>query len=131
MFESISEEDLIADIKDFLIDLEDQDFSVNVFKREYHCDDGSIEWDIIVSIYKEKYNKDLEFEFENLREIFNNGLFDYSEISFYVERLVNFMKEYNYSLRNDFELNTRFVTNPYDFSKMARTSLILNFKKDK
>jgi predicted DNA-binding ArsR family transcriptional regulator len=126
MFES-SDQELLEDIKDLLVDLKDQDFSVMVFKREYHCDDGSIEWDIAVSIYKEKNYRDLSVEFEDIRKSFNNGLFDYSEISFYVERLVNFMKDYNYSLRNDLnklELNTRFV------SQMARTSLNLKFKKN-
>jgi hypothetical protein len=58
----------------------------------------------------------------------------YSDVSFYVESLVNFMKYYNYSLRNDLnelQVQTRFIRNPNDFSQVFRTYLILNFTNNK
>jgi hypothetical protein len=125
IFES-SYDELLEDIRDLLVDLEDQDFSVNVFKRR--VDYSTTNEDIFVSIYKERKPNPAS----DLSRF--NDLFKYSDVSFYVESLVNFMKYYNYSLRNDLnelQVQTRFIINPNDFSQVFRTSLKLNFKNNK
>jgi hypothetical protein len=53
IFESYNQE-LLEDIKDLLVDLKDQDFSVNVFKRKPNPVRTTTNEDIFVSIYKER-----------------------------------------------------------------------------
>lgn len=119
IFES-SNEDIIEDIRDLLVDLEDQYFSVSVFKRR--VDYSTTNEDVFISIYKEKKS-----DFDSL------DIFKYSDIEFYVERLINYMYDYGYVLRGDLEdnikLNTRYTVNPNNFSQVVTTSLNLCFKK--
>lgn len=121
-----SSDNLREDIKDLLVDLEDQGFYVNVFKRR--VDYSTTSEDILVSIYKEKRPD------PNI-SLYTLGIFEYSDVEYYVNRLINFMKENNWILRGDLEdnikLDTRYTVTRNtrsNYSQVIATSLTLDFK---
>lgn len=126
IFESSNDKELLEDIKDLLVDLEDQGFYVNVFKRR--VDYSTTSEDILVSIYKEKRPD------PNI-SLYTLGIFEYSDVEYYVNRLINFMEKNNYILRGDLEdnikLDTRYTVTRNtrsSYSQVIATSLTLDFK---
>jgi len=114
IFESDSNFDkeyLIEEIKDLLIDLEDQEFRVFVKL------DDSIDC-LNVSIYKEEENI-------NTKE----DLFNYEDIEYYINRLINYLKDFNYKVKEENPINSRKIINPSTFTPVVRTHFLIRFNK--
>jgi len=111
--------DLKDDIKDLLIDLEDQEFNVDV---EHF---GKIQ----VNIYKEEKGR------RHIDPLGNStgDLFNYKDIEYYIDRLTKYLKDYGYEKYvpgenyNEKQINTRVLMDPRTFTTMIRSSFLIKF----
>ena len=97
IFESSDEdEELIEDIRDLLVDLEDQGFIIDVAKTYVDGENNSFNvGSILVYIYKKIPLHETDVD-QNDEDIEN--LFEYSDVEFYVNRLISFMKSKKFNI---------------------------------
>jgi hypothetical protein len=122
--------DLKEDIKDLLIDLEDQEFNINVNVEHF----GKIQ----VNIYKQgKSRRHIDplgkwcsfYSFTNT----TGDLFNYKDIEYYIDRLTKYLKDYGYEKYvpgenyNEKQINTRVLMDPRTFTTMIRSSFLIKF----
>jgi hypothetical protein len=112
---------LMEDIKDLLIDLEDQDFKVKIWP--FVSLDGSID-DINIYIYKEENSRRFIDPLGNTTE----NLFNYEDIEYYINRVINYLKDY-YKVKEESTLRSRSVMNPTTFIPILRTYFKIQFNK--
>jgi outer membrane protein assembly factor BamA len=111
--------DLKDDIKDLLIDLEDQEFNVDV---EHF---GKIQ----VNIYKEEKGR------RHIDPLGNStgDLFNYKDIEYYIDRLTKYLKDYGYEKYvpdenyDEKKINTRVLMDPRTFTPVIRSSFLIKF----
>ena len=132
IFESnfmFDKEYLMEDIKDLLIDLEDQEFKVKIWP--FVSLDGSID-DINIYIYKEENSRRFIDPLGNT----TGDLFNYEDIEYYINRVINYLKDYNYrgvgayKVKEESKLNSEVVMNPRTFiPAIFRTYFKIQFNK--
>jgi len=101
-------ESLMEDIKDLLIDLEDQGFEVYI---EYY---GKIQIKICKEVKSRSTNEDL---------------FNYRDIEYYIDRVVSFLKDYGYEryVTDEKKIQTKSLTHPVTFLNITRSCFFIKF----